>query len=244
MADLDLEEQNEIVLALLNITSISEQTFRTLLSMCTMNEQSSILKYKHRIDQLRSLLAIIQIKFCFKNYIQWDNDITIIKDSNGKPRVTCWEGDISISHSAEWIFTGICTKGTIGVDIENLNPFPFIKGSEQLFLSEKELCYLKNNLSFEESKHYLLTMWTLKEAYMKEQGKGLSMVNPTSLSFNYTSKKNCFFYHGEKDSSTLTTYDLDGVAIASISTSSVDRSSIQFYKHDQRKMLNLFTCQS
>lgn len=242
MADLNLKGQNEIVLALLNFTSISEQTFRTLLSMCTLNEQSSVLKYKHHIDQLRSLLAIIQIKFCFKNYIHWESDITIIKDSNGKPRVTGWKGDISISHSAEWIFTGICTKGTIGVDIESLNPFPFINGSEQLFLSEKELCYLKNNLSLKEYKHYLLTMWTLKEAYLKEQGKGLSMVNPTSLSFNYTPKKSCFIYHGEKDSSTLATYDLDGVAIASISTSSIDRSSIQFYKHDQRHMLNLFIC--
>ncbi|MGG0657215.1 4'-phosphopantetheinyl transferase family protein [Rummeliibacillus pycnus] len=237
MADLNVESQNKVILASMNFTSISEQTFTTLLNKCTVHEQSSILKYKHRIDQLRSLLAIIQIKYCFKNYFNLEKDINIIKNPYGKPKVVGWSGDISISHTGDWIFTGICTTGRIGVDIECLNPFPLLKGTEELFLSEKELSFFQANQNSEESKDYLLTMWTLKEAYLKEIGIGLTMINPTSLSFNCPPKKSHFTYQGAKGISELNTYNVDGVAKASVSTSSIKRPSIQFYKHYQNHML-------
>ena len=103
----------------------------------------------------------------------------IQKDNYGNPKVVGWAGDISISHSADWIFTGISNTGRIGVDIECLNPFPLIKGSEVLFLSEKELILFQKIQNLEESRNYLLSLWTLKEAYLKEVGTGLTQVNPT-----------------------------------------------------------------
>ena len=225
-----------VVLAVMKFTAISDRIFFTLLNNCTADEQKSILKYKQRTDQLRSLLAIIQIKYCFKNYIDFEKEITIKKDTHGNPKAVGWVGDISISHSADWIFTGISTTGRIGIDIECLKPFPFLKGSEILFLSKTELSFFQTIQNLEESRNYLLSMWTLKEAYLKEVGIGLTQINPTSLSFDFTpkNKENSFTYNGV---SLLNTYDIDGVAKAAVSTSSISCPSINFYKHDQQNML-------
>ncbi|MBK3495751.1 hypothetical protein JFL43_12975 [Viridibacillus sp. YIM B01967] len=91
MAVLKVDQPNKVVLAVMNFTSISERTFTMLLDTCTVYEQQSILKYKQRIDQLRSLLAITQIKNCFKNYFNREKEITIKKDAYGKPKAVGWD---------------------------------------------------------------------------------------------------------------------------------------------------------
>lgn len=234
-------QPNMVVLAVMKFTAISDRIFFSLLDGCTVDEQKSILKYKLRSDQIRSLLAIIQIKYCFKKYINSEQEIMIKKDIYGNPNVVGWVGDISISHSADWIFTGISSFGRIGIDIECQNPFPFLKGSEVLFLSKTDLSVYQTIQNLEESRNYLLSMWTLKEAYLKEVGIGLNQINPTSLSFDYMPKNtgDNFTYNGV---SLLHTYDIDGVAKAAVSTSLTHCPSIYFYKHEQQSMLTEMLC--
>ncbi|KAB2332153.1 4'-phosphopantetheinyl transferase superfamily protein [Cytobacillus depressus] len=230
------------VIALMNFTPVSEQTFNELLDKCSVDERESILKYKQPLDQLRSLLAVIQIKYCWKKYFNVERELSIKKDKYGKPKVDQWIGDISISHSAEWIFTGISSEGKIGVDIESLNPFPFLEGTEELFLSEKELSFFRTIRNVEESKRYLLTLWTLKEAYLKEVGIGLTQLNLTSLSFNYNgkSKSKYFTYDGANGISILRTFDIDRATQASVSTSSIISPFIHYYRHDQKRVISAF----
>lgn len=231
--------QNMVVLALTRYIPIAEQSFSAFLDQCTIDERKSVFAYKHREDQLRSLLAITQLKYCFKT--NFEKNITIIKNRYGKPKAVNWVGGISISHSKEWILTGISTHGNIGVDIEDLHPFPLIKGSEIIFLSENELSSFRSIQNRHAALDYLLTIWTLKEAYLKELGSGFIKTNPTSLSFNDRFKNNeeCFTYNGLTGVSTLYTYRMDNRnARVSVSISGKVVPRIQFYQINHQSFLD------
>ena len=113
---------------------------------------------------LRSLLG---------NYLKRDaRDISILNDSNGKPRI---EGDLefNVSHSGDTALFVFSKARRLGVDIEVVRGIPDASKIVEWFFSREEF---ENFCALPESERTLafFRSWTRKEAYLKALGTGLS----------------------------------------------------------------------
>ncbi|OGV18846.1 MAG: hypothetical protein A2X47_13975 [Lentisphaerae bacterium GWF2_38_69] len=110
-------------------------------------------------------------------------------DAYGKPFLTN-RNDIhfNLSHSGE-IVCCIVDNYPVGIDVENINSIDLNIASN--FFSKKE-CSDLFNLPNKDQINYFYKLWTLKESYIKAEGKGLSIplnsfsfkVGSNSISFN------------------------------------------------------------
>jgi len=91
----------------------------------------------------------------------------------GKPYLP--QGDIhfSLSHSGHWALLAVAKTELIGVDIEELKPARDLLGIAENYYHPKEFAYLRTLK--EEAQHaYFYRLWTLKEAFLKAIGAGIS----------------------------------------------------------------------
>lgn len=65
----------------------------------------------------------------------------------------------SISHSGDFVFVAMSTRGKIGIDVEKIK---YEKNRTSTLSEEEKLVLLKNGINF-------TTLWTLKEAIFKSQ---------------------------------------------------------------------------
>lgn len=139
-----------------------------------LKEKTKINSYLKSTDRERCLVEIILLKLLIHKYCKIPIiDIVIKNNEYGKPYL---ENDtnfkFNISHSNELIIIGVDYKNEIGVDIEyikNINLNNYIKILKKREI--EELYKRKNKIdSFYE-------IWTIKESFCKEEGKGVSIID-------------------------------------------------------------------
>jgi 4'-phosphopantetheinyl transferase len=155
--------------------------FQDLLSITTNAGRDKALGYRNREDAYRSLSGefLAKCAISFTTELNPEN-LLFSYSAFGKPYL---EGindlHFNISHSGDWVVCAI-DNAPIGIDIE------YISGVDPIFyrdyLSEEENEWLM--LAAEPARQELFyELWTLKESYIKQQGKGLS-IPPGSFSIN------------------------------------------------------------
>jgi len=149
-----------------NIDDIDELKYKKYLTLIPHNIKSQILKYKFKEDRYRTLLGKIILLNYLKKYKFDLSDIEL--DRYKKPYIKNSNLNFNISHSGKYVLCAFCNSYKIGIDIEeckeiNLNDFKQI-------LQKKEFNQIQNSKS-PISKFY--TIWTIKEAVLKADGKGL-----------------------------------------------------------------------
>ncbi len=124
--------------------------------------------YKDSNSMLSSLLGELLAKVAISKNFNIDiNKINFGKIKNGKPVILNFDNIFfNISHSENQVICGI-SNSVIGIDIEHLDRKINIKALSKRFFSEEEEIYIKNSFDF-------LKIWTLKEAYLKAVGIGIS----------------------------------------------------------------------
>ena len=140
----------------------------------TLNEKKKINSYLKCIDRERCFIEILLLKFLIHNFCKIPiSNIVIKRNKYGKPYLENNSNfKFNISHSNELIIVGIDMQNEIGVDIEfikkiNLNNYIKILKESEI----RELSQRKNKLdSFYE-------IWTIKESFCKEEGKGISIID-------------------------------------------------------------------
>ncbi|HEY1941365.1 MAG TPA: 4'-phosphopantetheinyl transferase superfamily protein [Roseiarcus sp.] len=93
-----------------------------------------------------------------------------------KPRLvgsSCAELDVNITHSRGMVACAVGTECLVGIDAEPLERNVDLRFTTEL-LSADERCWL-NRQSPSEAKEKFLRLWTLKEAVMKADGRGLGL---------------------------------------------------------------------
>jgi 4'-phosphopantetheinyl transferase len=100
----------------------------------------------------------------------------------------------NLAHSHEMLLLAVSRCRSLGIDVEYLRyDLPFVQLAEQFF-SPQEIADL-NATPAQQRKQAFYTVWTLKEAYIKMRGQGLSIPldqfsistppgNPISLTFH------------------------------------------------------------
>ncbi len=99
--------------------------------------------------------------------------VDIAYSDYGKPFLPTQTIQFNISHSKESALFAFCLGADIGVDLEKIRPLDNEEGIAARFFSDGEYGRLQQ-LPLEKRNEAFFTCWTLKEAFIKAVGEGLS----------------------------------------------------------------------
>ena len=141
--------------------------------------KSRIDRMKHIDSKHRTLLGRMLARKAAGQLCGVDpDDIPIAVDARGKPYAAGYACCFSISHSGEWV---VCAFGTseIGVDIERIRPIKI--GLVKRVCTDEECDYVLgehmsecNMITEADVLKRFFEVWTLKEAYFKAIGSGIT----------------------------------------------------------------------
>lgn len=153
--------------------NLNNQEIEELMKYVSIEKREKVKKFYHLEDAQRSLLGDILARYGICNRSGKKNEnIFFITNKYGKPLLSSdWGIHFNISHSGSWV---TCAIGdySIGVDVERVKPIG-TELSKHFFTSEE--CGAILNENEDEREKYFYKLWTLKESYIKAEGKGLSI---------------------------------------------------------------------
>lgn len=158
----------------LNIDNdITIYEFNKLLSFVSREKKERIMRFYKFEDAQRTLLGDILARYAiYKRLGLRNHDLIFSINEYGKPILTEPKGIyFNISHSGNWVVCAIDEK-QVGIDIEQITQID-LKIAERFFSSNEYLSII--NQPNEIRQEFFYKLWTLKEAYIKAVGKGLSM---------------------------------------------------------------------
>ncbi|NBI29785.1 4'-phosphopantetheinyl transferase family protein [Chengkuizengella marina] len=154
-------------------SEIEHSLYIDLLKNLTKEKQNKLNKFRNKKDAYRSLLGEILIRTEIMNLTHIKNhEIVFEKNSYGKPKVMkIPQLHFNVSHSGDWVTCAI-DRSIIGIDVELIASIDY--GIADRFFSKQEVVDL---LTKEEPQklNYFFDLWTLKESYIKTDGRGLSI---------------------------------------------------------------------
>lgn len=147
--------------------------FNALIKYLTHEERDTINRYLKWEDGQRGLIGKILIRSLICNSYGFKNDdIYFLENEFGKPYFTGVKDlHFNISHSGEWIVCAI-DSNPIGIDVEEINDIDLCIAHRFFTMEEhRDLMELDEKYRLD----YFFDLWTLKESYIKAQGKGMSI---------------------------------------------------------------------
>lgn len=166
--------ENEIHLWLVDL-EISEQRSLALSSLLSPYEQSRAARFVFPRDRLRFIAARGHLREILSRYDSVSADrITFVANSYGKPFLNGGSRlQFNLSHSESLALIGITLDRAIGVDIEAAKPELASDDVAKQCFSAREFESLSSVPEADRCREFF-TIWTLKEAYIKALGMGLS----------------------------------------------------------------------
>lgn len=152
---------------------IEAYTFHKLEKMISVERRERIKKYRFDEDKKRSLLAEVLLRYALKkNFGISCSQVQFVTNSFGKPMLKNVEQiHFNLSHSGDWVVCGV-SDAPIGIDVETIKIKDLIIAKR--FFTEDEYKDILRQPEEEKIK-YFFKLWTLKESYVKAEGKGLSI---------------------------------------------------------------------
>lgn len=149
------------------------QCFNALINFLPEGDRDKINRYQRWEDAQRSLIGKILIRNSIINrYGIKNEDIYILENEFGKPYFRgANDFHFNISHSGKWVVYGV-DNSPIGIDVEKINDIN-LNIADRFFSKEEK----KDLLQLDKicRKDYFFDLWSLKESYIKAEGKGLSI---------------------------------------------------------------------
>jgi len=160
------------------------------LRLLSPEDKEKVLKYRFYHDSVRSLLGRLQILRLLAVVMKIDpSSISIEKTKKGKPYVANPEAcpdpalrgmQFNISHHGDWVILAAESHFSVGCDVMNIDRRR--GGTETFFrhmksnFSEGEWAEVQSEAGGVRGKMTrFMRLWTLKEAYVKALGMGLSL---------------------------------------------------------------------
>ncbi|WP_442601597.1 4'-phosphopantetheinyl transferase family protein [Paenibacillus sp. KN14-4R] len=180
----------------LHSTYPNKRDWEALISFMEPDVQVKIRKFYKPEDQLRTLCG----ELLFRSYAmeRWNLAPTeLIRTVNdfGKPQLAHYPSyHYNISHSGDWVVAAFDTK-VVGIDIEAIAPIELSIADR--FFTASEVIMLRNQKD-ENQTPFFYKLWTLKESYIKAEGKGIS-IPLDSFSFQIHDHKVEMYLSGRQD---------------------------------------------
>lgn len=156
-----------------NSNRLEKKYFDTLLSCVSSEKRARISRFYKFEDAQRSLLGDLLARYsiCQRLGIK-NNTLTFGLNPYGKPILLVSNRiEFNIAHSGNWVVCAV-DDNPVGIDVEVVKPVDFQIAKK--FFSKEEY----NNLMDQPAEirlKYFYSLWTLKESYIKAEGKGFSI---------------------------------------------------------------------
>jgi 4'-phosphopantetheinyl transferase len=99
--------------------------------------------------------------------------VEFLRGDKGKPYLPQREIHFSLSHSGHWALLAVSKVELIGVDIEAVASTRDLTGIAESYYHPHEFAHLQT-LAGDAQQNYFYRLWTLKEAFFKATGTGIS----------------------------------------------------------------------
>ncbi len=187
--------------------SISLPDFDHILTFLPENRVSRIRKFLHQKNAIHTLAGeMITRTWLSKITAISPKKIELLRDSYGKPAfVHSTELFFNIAHSGNWVVAAFDSY-EVGIDIELMREID-LSIAKRFFCKEEYDSLLKKKPS--ERVPFFYDLWTLKESYIKAEGKGLS-IPLNSFCFTFNNEEIQFKqFSGEKKNYHFKQYHID-----------------------------------
>lgn len=158
---------------IVRLTDNLTQMYAALKQLVSLGKRQKLNKDINKIDAYRGLIGDVLARYAInkKTGIEM-RDIDFGYNDFGKPHILNYPGIYhNISHAGNFVVCAI-DDFPIGIDVEEINSFE--EGIINRFFSACEKEYVLNAL--EKTKGYrFYKIWTMKESYIKRDGRGLSL---------------------------------------------------------------------
>lgn len=153
--------------------NIGKDDFARLLSCISEEKRERICRFNHQEGAQRALLGDVLARYAICKRLGVKNSNLIFGTNDyGKPILREPNGiHFNISHSGNWVVCAV-DDTAVGIDVEIIKPIDH-RVAERFF-SEDEYISLINQPEETRLKYFYM-IWTLKESYIKMEGKGLSI---------------------------------------------------------------------
>ena len=187
---------------------VTDDMFDRLMTWVPVSRREKINRFRFKIDKHRTLIGDTLVRYVLSKKLGQDPRRFCFKhNSYGKPYLVDHNSiHFNISHSGEWV-VGAFDTIPVGIDVEEIKPIDF--AIIERFFSQAEIRDF--SLKTEQEKPgYFFDLWSLKESFIKAEGKGLSIaLDSFSVRFkdrdiflerNGIPDNSCFFKQYEVDS--------------------------------------------
>ncbi len=165
-------EHQQVHLWLLDLRHVDEWHSRAALSVMSAEEQIKAEKFirgKESYIASRWLL-----RSCLARYTGTPAAaITFARTDKGKPYIPHSDIHFSLSHSGHWALLAVSRTALLGVDIEANRRTRDLPGIAEHYFHPQEYALL-SRLPADDQTDYFYRLWTLKEAFFKAIGLGIS----------------------------------------------------------------------
>lgn len=143
-------------------------------------EKAKGLRFAFEADRRRYLVARSMTRQLIGGYLGIHPSVCAFElNEYGKPFV---RGDqqasppisFNVSHTAGLIVLAVARQGSVGVDVENVSTRPAPLEIASQYFAPSEVAQLQSSTHLEKGLRFF-EFWTLKEAYIKARGMGLSI---------------------------------------------------------------------
>lgn len=153
--------------------NIEKDDFNRLLSCVSEEKKERISRFHRFEDAQRTLLGDVLARYAICKRLGIRNkDMVFGTNEYGKPILLEPNGiHFNISHSGNWVVCAV-DNTVVGIDVEMIKPIDF-KIAERFFSRDEYISLI--NQPKEMKLTYFYMIWTLKESYIKTEGRGLSI---------------------------------------------------------------------
>ncbi|TEW46757.1 4'-phosphopantetheinyl transferase superfamily protein [Psychromonas sp. RZ5] len=183
--------QDHIDLWTIDPTQLSEASIQHLQAILSTNELNKLSQFKNKRAQHTAFVARALCRLVLAHYTQLAaSELIFVRNQHGKPELANNQHKVrfNLSHNNDLIILSVCVKDDIGCDIENPSRKVNVEPLTRRYFSQQEhteLCGLTNEIQTSR----FFEMWTLKEAFVKATGVGISL-GLDSFYFNKVSAEN------------------------------------------------------
>jgi len=156
------------------------QLVQRLEQLLNAEERQRRARFLHAEDQHRFLLTRATVRTVLSGYAPVEpQDWLFTANAHGRPAIANLHPQASglcfnLSHTRGLIVLGVCRDRELGVDVENIRERTPTPGIAERFFAPQESAALASLP--EELRHdRFFAYWTLKEAYIKARGRGMSI---------------------------------------------------------------------
>lgn len=166
-----------------------DKTWKELLPHLTGTERDKVLRFRFDADRIRAITGICLIKSGIKQAYP-NEDAAIALTELGKPYVRDRTGyEFNLSHSGS-IISFASDAYPVGVDVE------LVKDKDwrifHRYLTDEEMSIIEEA---EDQKECFFEIWTIREAFAKEEGQGLKILDKD---FDIDYMKHRIIYEGKR----------------------------------------------